>query len=530
MKSVLYIRVSSKEQEESGYSLPAQKKLLKDYALKHNLAIVKTFSISESASGCKQRTIFKEMINHVSDKKINVIICEKADRLTRNLKDAVEIDEWLERNDDRQIHLVKDNIVLHRNSRSQEKLNWGIRVILAKNYTDNLSEEVKKGQIEKLNQGWLPQRPPLGYKTVGDQGRKIHVIDKEISPHIKKLYELYATGGYSLKKLVDVMYKEGFRSQKGKKLGKSRLAEALSNPFYCGHNRWHGKVYPVPGKQECIVSKQLFDIVQDKLHSKTTPKYRKHLYLFKGLIKCAECKGTITWEKQKGTIYGHCNHRYSKCSQKTWAKEHMIEKDIIRSIQSFKVNNKRLSRWIHKALLESHKDKIAYQSNTKKKLTKKIDEIDRWLDMIYDDKIKGLITQDKYTQKLSEYSAEKEIVLHQLEELAEANKEYFMLGAQFYDISQKSTHTYTNSTLNEKRKMIAMMFQDMILDNGKISYHHTPPYECLLKAIAATNRSKPEEVVRRCNKKFERLKSGSQSNKVKNCQKFELLLARSDLN
>lgn len=170
MKTILFCRVSSKEQEETGYSLPAQEKLLTEYSEKKDFKIDKIFSISESASGKTQRKFFDEMLAYVRKNNIKNIICEKVDRLTRNLKDAVEINDWIAEDSERQVHLVKDSLILHKESRSQEKLNWNVRLIFAQNYIDNLSEEVKKGQKEKIAQGWIPCRAKLGYKTVGEKG------------------------------------------------------------------------------------------------------------------------------------------------------------------------------------------------------------------------------------------------------------------------------------------------------------------------------------------------------------------------
>ncbi len=188
MKAVLYARVSTRDQEETGYSLPAQEKLLKEYAERKGYDIVRVFAIFESASGKKQREIFDQMMQFVSKQNIKIVICEKADRLSRNFKDMVLVDEWLEEDKDRQMHLVKDSLILHRDSRSQEKLNWGIRILFAKNYIDNLSEEVKKGLAEKLRQGWLPTKPPVGYKTIGEKGHKIHVIDEDKAPLVRKMF------------------------------------------------------------------------------------------------------------------------------------------------------------------------------------------------------------------------------------------------------------------------------------------------------------------------------------------------------
>ncbi|PIS22445.1 recombinase family protein, partial [candidate division WWE3 bacterium CG08_land_8_20_14_0_20_41_10] len=280
MKTVLFARVSSREQEETGYSLPAQEKLLKEYAERKDFRITKIFSISESASGKTQREIFNVMMDYLKKNNIKIIICEKTDRITRNLKDAVLINDWLNEDEARQVHLVKDSLVLHKNSRSQEKLNWNIRIVFAQNYIDNLSEEVKKGQIEKIRQGWLPTKPPLGYKTTGEKGHKIHIIDEEKAPLVREMFELYATGNYSIKKLVRVIYEEGLRTRRGNKLCKSRLGELLSDPFYYGGIRWNNEIYQ--GKQEPLISKELFDRVQDILRRKTTPKYKKHFPLFRG--------------------------------------------------------------------------------------------------------------------------------------------------------------------------------------------------------------------------------------------------------
>ena len=98
MKTIIYARVSSREQEETGYSLDAQTKLLKDYSDKHDFEVAKTYRITESASGHQIRTTFNEMLGYAIKHGINIILCEKIDRLTRNLKDASIIDEWVKEN------------------------------------------------------------------------------------------------------------------------------------------------------------------------------------------------------------------------------------------------------------------------------------------------------------------------------------------------------------------------------------------------------------------------------------------------
>src|SRR3989344_6728928 len=182
IKTIIYCRVSSKEQADEGYSLDAQEKLLREYAEKHDLEVVKAYRISESASGKQVRKSFLEMLLYATKHKVSVILCEKIDRLTRNLKDAATVDDWVREDAKREIHFVKESFVLNGNTRAHENLVWDMKVAIARFYTNNLSEEVRKGQKEKLAQGWIPMRAKIGYKTIGEKGHKIHVIDEEKAP------------------------------------------------------------------------------------------------------------------------------------------------------------------------------------------------------------------------------------------------------------------------------------------------------------------------------------------------------------
>ena len=94
-----------------------------------------------------------------------------------------------------EVHFVKEAVVLSEDSRSSEKFMHGIKVLMAKNYIDNLGEEVRKGMIEKARQGHWPTVAPVGYVN----NLVSHRIepDRERAPIIVKLFEWYASGEYS---------------------------------------------------------------------------------------------------------------------------------------------------------------------------------------------------------------------------------------------------------------------------------------------------------------------------------------------
>ena len=172
-QAVIYARVSSKEQEKEGFSIPAQLKLLKEYASANGFAVVQEYVDVETAKQTG-RAAFGEMVTYLkAHPTVRVMLVEKTDRLYRNLKDWVTLDEL-----DIEMHFPKEGVVLSRESRSSEKFMHGIKVLMAKNYIDNLSEEARKGMQEKAEQGIWPTNTPLGYRNViGPDGKKIIATD-----------------------------------------------------------------------------------------------------------------------------------------------------------------------------------------------------------------------------------------------------------------------------------------------------------------------------------------------------------------
>ena len=137
-----------KEQEKEGFSIPAQLKLLKEYAAAQGFVVAQEYVDVETAKQTG-RAAFGEMVAYLkAHPTVRVMLVEKTDRLYRNLKDWVTVDEL-----DVEIHFPKEGVVLSRDSRSSEKFMHGIKVLMAKNYIDNLSEEARKGMQEKAEQG-----------------------------------------------------------------------------------------------------------------------------------------------------------------------------------------------------------------------------------------------------------------------------------------------------------------------------------------------------------------------------------------
>src|SRR5215471_2596277 len=295
-KAVVYARVSSKEQEKEGFSIPAQFKLLKDYAAAQGFAIAKEYVDVETAKQTG-RAAFGEMIAHLkAQPSIRILLVEKTDRLYRNLKDWVTVDDQ-----EVEIHFVKEGVVLSRGSRSSEKFMHGIKVLMAKNYIDNLSEEARKGMQEKAEQGIWPTKCPLGYRNVtGPDGKKIIAIDPAISPLIAKLFEWYARGDISLKEAARKAHAAGLvYPRSGAKVPVSTIHTILRNRLYTGWFEWNGKL--IQGQHEALIPVELWERVQDVLDGRFAKKAKrgKHDFAFSGLIACGTCGCAVVGEIKK---------------------------------------------------------------------------------------------------------------------------------------------------------------------------------------------------------------------------------------
>ena len=488
-KCILYCRVSSKEQEDKGYSLEAQEKLLKEYAERKEFKISKIFKISESASGKQIRITFNEMLAFVKKSKINIILCEKIDRLTRNLKDGATVSDWIMDNEKREVHFVKENFVVSKNTKAHENLIWDMKVAIARFYTNNLSEEVKKGQKAKIEAGWLPSTPKLGYryKTIDGFDHKEHIIDEEKAPFIKRMFELYLEGNYTLKQMTKMLYDEGLRGKNGRKVAVSSIHRKLGDPFYCGYIIWNGNEYE--GNHEPIINEELFNEVQAKLKRRYKAGQRKtHDHLFKGMIRCADCGCLITWETQKKRHYGHCKG-FKLCSQQGYVREEKMEKIINKMLNLIKPKSQAVLDWIKKALKEKHQDKKSFTKNTRDSLNKQINLLDNRLDKIYEDKLDGLITTEYYKKKLNEFTKQKKQLLKKMNDSEDNSEQYYHTGIEILDLAYNAKNLYysPNATNEDKRILLQRIFSDLKLEGKTLKANFTPAYQFLSEYIPKLN-------------------------------------------
>lgn len=490
--TVILARVSSKAQEDEGYSLDSQQKLLQGYCQTNGLRVVKIFKIAETASKDQSRKIFSEMLEFIRKNNVYNLAVEKTDRLTRNLKDAVAIDDWLNEDAARMLHAVKENLKVHKEARSDVKFMWNIHLAVAKKYTDNLREEAMKGWAEKLAQGWMPSRPPMGYMTAIQNGKRIHVPDPRFAPYITKSFEIYLNPSGTIEYLVDFLKQSGVTTEYGRPPQKTSVHRMLRNPYYTGIIQFNGEMYP--GAHEPLITKQLFKQVQQKLSAGRPAKLRKHNALLQSIVTCGYCGKAITWERQKGVYYGKCHRTTPECYTNKYLREDLAISMIATQLGELVHPNKVYVDWLIRHLETQFSNAANEAEEHKQSLRTRITRLEKMDEMLYDDKLAGDISKERYESKHTD-------ILKQLEELKDelliadvTAEEQYQKSVDVLRLMQSAKDEFLseNLTNEQKRTILVELFDSISLKDNFLSVKLTFLAESMAKKAFEINEN--EEV------------------------------------
>jgi DNA invertase Pin-like site-specific DNA recombinase len=487
MNSIIYARVSSKEQEQEGYSIPAQLKLLNDYALKNGYKIVKEFIDVETAKRAGREN-FNLMIDYLKkNADVKAILCEKTDRLSRNFRDIAILDDLINQQS-LSIILVKENTTISRDSKSHEKFIFGIKALMAKNYIDNLSEETRKGMLEKAEQGIYPSSAPLGYKNceAKKDGRvfKYLEVDEQRAPILQKLFRMYATGDYSLALLTKQAYEEGLRNKGGGKVGKAAIHKILHNPIYYGAFRWYGKLYP--GSHPALVSKELFNAVQEAFEAQNRPKQTKRHFAYTGLMVCGRCGCAITAEIKKGKyIYYHCTGFKGKCGN-SWVPEKVLEEQFAEIVKRIHINEDILEL-VKNALLSSHKEELEFHKKRIEILNGQKTKLENRLHQIYIDKIDGKVSEEFFDEMTDKWQEELSQIKEQIGRHENSDSNYLSQGVHILELCNKAHRLYLQQTPLKRAKLLHYLLSNCALDNATLCPTYRKPFDIIAKGLSRSN-------------------------------------------
>ncbi|DAB19087.1 TPA: hypothetical protein CPT81_08795, partial [Candidatus Gastranaerophilales bacterium HUM_20] len=286
-KAIIYVRVSSEEQAKHGFSIENQKKVCSEFAERNGYYVDKLFVDEGKSAKNLDRPEIQELMSYCSKKKndIKALVVWRLDRISRNNTDYHGVLRPLL--DKKRIKLLS---ATEANVASIEgELMRNIGMSYAEYERQLIGVRTIAGLREKARQGDYPRQAPIGYVNYVRKNKTKGIkIDETNAFYIKRAFEMYDSGMYSLKTLSDKLYEDGFRTKTGKKVARTTIEHMLKDIIYTGSFKFEGKVYE-NAKHKPIISKELFYRVQDRLIDPN--KVRKHSieFIYTGLIRCGYC-------------------------------------------------------------------------------------------------------------------------------------------------------------------------------------------------------------------------------------------------
>ncbi|HOF18341.1 MAG TPA: recombinase family protein [Phycisphaerae bacterium] len=413
MNVVIWARVSSREQRE-GYSIDAQLRAMRDKASREGWKVAREFVVAESAKRGAERVAFNEMFDWVkrSARKLGIdaILSHKLDRVCRNMRDAVRLQE-LEDKCGVKLAFVDNQF----GPGAAGMLSFNVMAAVSQYYSDNLRTEVLKGKDEKVLQGWLPCGAPYGYANCDDRDEPIKP-DPEQARAVARIFELYSGGNATFRSLIEQLDAEGYTYRNSqRRFCRTSLSYILNNRFYLGELIWHGRTYP--GRHKPLIEHHVFQACQDILSGKNRRKNgRSDAPLAGSLFRCAYCGQSITGERIRRKLRGGGvrTHQYYRCANNTPGHEHPVvrwrgedlEAAIISDLEAMRFPEPDQSEWFRESLSKAILDAESHERRQRAMLQKRQTELQGMQDRLLNAYLAGDVDAGTFQKKSADLKAE----------------------------------------------------------------------------------------------------------------------------
>ncbi len=506
IKYVIYRRKSSDSEDRQILSLDSQKRELREYAKKEGLKIVGDFE--ESQSAYKQgREEFAKVIKMIQDGKADGALVYHISRLARNMTDGGIIIDMLK---DEVLQEVRTPSEIYAKNSGQEFF-LALQFAMSKKSSDDTSEFVRRDLQAKILKGEYPGFAPLGYLNMDKDGKisgkqykfekqealaklnrplKRIEIDPLMGPLVKELFEYCATGQYSLARLREITNGWDLVGERSRKmLSKITIYRLLSNPFYYGAILWKGTAIEpeeLPdGRHEPLISRELYNKVQEELHGKRRPVKKKKYYTYTNFIKCGVCGGNISGMTAKSITYYRC----TKCTGLQYIPETELEEQIVKTIEKMTIDedflklaleeiNKANEREIGNRDLILKKQELAL-----KRCQTKLDNLVR-LKISPENADGSLLRDDEFMAQKKEILLEKEKIQEKMEDANQNNQNWFDLATEYVNFTYKLSEKFKTASIEERREIFQFVYYNPILSDKKLINSDALPHNFIISAKA----------------------------------------------
>ena len=321
MRCGIYVRVSTDDQRDNGYSIDSQLRMLKEYCKKNGYDIVDVYNDAGHSGKDLMRPEMQRLLKDIKSHKIEKLVAIKVDRLTRNNYDGFWLLNYCEEND------VKIELILepYDVSTANGEMIFGMNLVFGQRERKEIGARTKRAMEEMALEKVHPGKAPYGYIRNKETGHlEVEPIEAEIVKEIFKLCE----EGYSIRAITSKL-KEENRYLKQGKWHNDRIYKILDNPIYTGilaygrTKRKEKDILYVKDYCEPIIDEETWKNTRISLEKNKHPNYGEHIHLFTGIVKCPDCgkimASTNSYKnssKPNEKVYYHITCKNPNCKSK----------------------------------------------------------------------------------------------------------------------------------------------------------------------------------------------------------------------
>jgi len=484
---ILYIRVSTDEQADRGYSLRDQEAKLLKHCRDNGYIVIATFREDYSAKTFN-RPEFKKLLAYCRKNKNNVdeVLFVKWDRFSRNAGESYQMLGTFN-----ELGIALTSITQPLDLRVPEQLLM-LAVYLAIPEVENQrrSQNVTDGMRRALKEGRYVGSPPKGYSMGRDASNRPVLVPSKKAHLVQEAFEMMAKGIYTQREVLRKLNKKGFGSSK------TALSRMLANPIY--HGGVHIKAYRdepasvVDGIHEPIISKKLFEEVQSVLGQKRKKYHVTHsrvnpMFPLKGFLLCPDCGRPLTASVCKGRsdryAYYHC---ISPCRGRYRLED--AEKYFADFLESISLKPPVLE--LFQAIVKERLEKQFESSKLGPKHYEKVALFEGKLDRLQDLFVDGEMDRYGYERAKKRYG---DILdeFREAERIRERKKEILEIYKKGLSKLQNFDGQYVNGDIDTKRQLTGLIFPKKFgFEKNKVQTAHINPLLLRISSVNGTLRAK----------------------------------------
>jgi site-specific DNA recombinase len=483
-KLFLYARKSTDDLSRQVRSIDDQLAELRELAKQEHITIVEELVERQTAKK-PGRPVFNAMLERIEKGEADGVLAWHPDRLSRNSIDAGRI-IWLI--DTGTIKALRFPTYFFEPS-AHGKFSLSLMLSQSKYYIDNLSENIRRGQRQKVKNGIWPMVAPIGY--LNDHASKTIYIDPQRGPLIRKAFELYATGEYTLDQLTDTVNTLGLITRHGEPLSRSQYHRLLRHPIYHGLIDYKGELYQ--GTHEPLIGKALFDAVGEVATEKSKPRSPKFKpYIYRGIFRCGECGRLVTTETQKGHNYLRCTKWKVVCSQ-PFVRQEVMEQQIGTAIGEVATPDD-ITDWLIAEFEGERQHDHEANKTAREDIRRKIADHDEKLERLMTLYLDKALTLEEYRKTKNQLVTDREVLTSSLTAFEHNRSIPFEPALRFVNSMKQATKVATIGNPTEQRDFLRKAASNFSVRDKRLVYKFHEPWQLVADQRFPDEHQKPAPV------------------------------------